>query len=62
MPELIPIERIRVQAQEAAARYSDVNDACPYPFFSDHGHAFKAEFLAARARIEQAQPAAGACE
>lgn len=51
MPELISIERIRREAQAAATRYSDVNDACPYPFLSDAGHAFRAEFEAAREAI-----------
>jgi hypothetical protein len=49
MPEpVIPLARIQREAREAAQQYSDVNDACPYPFGTDAGHAFKAEFLAAR--------------
>jgi hypothetical protein len=51
-----PIEKIKREAQEAAKRHSDVNDACPYPFHSDAGHAFSAFFHEARARIEAPQP------
>lgn len=54
MTELISIERIRREAREAAQRYHDVNDACPYPFGTDAGHAFQAEFKAARLEIELA--------
>lgn len=52
---IISIERIKQQAQEAAKRYSDINDACPYPWTWDAAHHFKAEFRAARAAIEQTQ-------
>lgn len=56
MPEpVIEIERLRAEAQDAATRYSNVNDACPYPFHSDAGHAFSAFFQEARACIEAPQ-------
>ena len=56
MPEQIkPIAVIKAEAERAAQVYSDVNDACPYPFFSDAGHAFKAAFCAARAALEASQ-------
>lgn len=45
---IIPIERIEREATEAAKRYSDINDACPYPFHSDAAHTFKAFFDEAR--------------
>lgn len=49
------LDRIKAQARQDAARYSDVNAACPYPFISPAGAAYKAEFE--RARSEQrAQP------
>lgn len=55
MPELISIERIRREAREAARRYADINDACPYPWLTDAAHAFRAEFQAARAAIDAAR-------
>ncbi len=57
---VISIERIRREAQDAATRYSDINDACPYPWAWDAAHAFKAEFKAARAAIEQQATTTGA--
>lgn len=47
------LDRIKLQARQAAAHYSDVNAACPYPFFSPAGATYRAEFLQARAQIEQ---------
>ena len=49
MDEVISIERIQREAKAAAARYSDLNAACPYRFGSDAAHAFCAEFNQARA-------------
>lgn len=48
------LQRIQLEARQAAARYQDVNDACPYPWLSGAAIAFKREFLAARADIEAA--------
>lgn len=45
------IARIKQEAQEAAQKYSDVNFACPYPFYSTAGHVFKEAFAEARAEI-----------
>ena len=45
---IIPIERIEREAIAAAKHYSDINDACPYPFHSDAAHQFKAFFEKAR--------------
>lgn len=54
MPEQIkPIATIQREAKAAALKYSDINDACPYPFGSDAAHAFKAAFNAERAAIER---------
>ena len=54
MPEQIkPIAAIQREAKAAALKYSDINDACPYPFGSDSAHAFKAAFNAERAAIAQ---------
>lgn len=54
MPEQIrPIATIELEAKEAALKYSDINDACPYPWGSDAAHAFKAAFNAERAAIAQ---------
>ena len=56
------LDRIKLQARQAAAHYSDVNAACPYPFASPAGAAYRAEFLLARAQIEQALCEADAAE
>jgi hypothetical protein len=45
---IIPIAQIEREAAEAAKRFDDINDACPYPFDSDAGRAFKVAFTAAR--------------
>lgn len=46
--------RIEEKARAAAKTYDDVNDACPYPFATDAGQLFKAEFLRARAVLAAA--------
>ncbi|HBH37609.1 MAG TPA: hypothetical protein DDX06_04410 [Curvibacter sp.] len=51
------LDRIRVEARQAAAKYSDINDACPYPWGSPAAIEFKREFAAAREAL-QAQPPA----
>lgn len=56
--EIISIARIEREAKAAAAQYSDINAACPYPFASEAGKAFKAVFLAARTEIDNAPEAA----
>lgn len=53
MEQIIPLERVEREARAAARRYSTLNDACPYPFGSDAGHAFSQFFKLARAE-EQA--------
>lgn len=59
--EIISLNRIEREAKAAAKQYSDINDACPYPFASAAGKAFKAAFAAARAAIDaQASTAAAA--
>lgn len=55
MEPIVSIERIKRLAQERAAQYSDVNDACPYPFFTGAGRLFKQFFLQAREQ-RQAKP------
>jgi hypothetical protein len=40
---------IEQEAREAARHYSDVNEACPYPFHSTEGQVFRAAFAAAQA-------------
>lgn len=50
------LERIKLEARQAAAKYSDVNDACPYPWGSGAAIAFKREFLAAREALQARQP------
>jgi hypothetical protein len=53
MPEPIEsITSIEARAKAAALVYSDIKDACPYPFGTDAAHHFKAVFLEARAAIQ----------
>jgi hypothetical protein len=53
MPEPIEsIASIEALAKAAALVYSDIKDACPYPFGSDAAHHFKAAFIAERQQIE----------
>lgn len=47
-------ERIEREARSAAKTYSNVNDACPYPFGTDAARAFCNEFKRARAVINAA--------
>ncbi len=48
---IISIDRIQREAKAAAVTYSDINDACPYPFGSDAAHAFSSAFKDARDAI-----------
>lgn len=50
--QIIPIATIQREAKLAAQKYSDINDACPYPFGTDAAHHFKAAFKAERQVIE----------
>ena len=52
---MIDKERIQQQARTAASLYRTLNDACPYPFGSEHGRIFKEEFLAERAALDIAE-------
>lgn len=52
--QIISRERLEREARAAAKTYSDVNDACPYPFHEDAGRIFAAEFKRARAIINAA--------
>lgn len=45
-------ECIKADARAAAALYNNINDACPYSFYTEAGRVFKAEF--ARVRMAQA--------
>lgn len=45
---IVSRERIEREARAAAKTYDQVNDACPYPFGTQAGQVFKAEFLRAR--------------
>lgn len=55
MPEpIVSRERVEREARAAARTYNNVNDACPYPFATDAGHYFAAEFKRARAVINAA--------
>ena len=45
---IVSIARIEQQAREAAATYDNVNDACPYSFYTEAGRLFKRTFVSAR--------------
>lgn len=46
------IERVQLEARGAARCYSDVNDACPYPFASRLGRIFRHAFLTERELLQ----------
>lgn len=48
---IISIDKVRREAREAAQHYSDVNDACPYPFCTEAGRVFRSEFNTHRAAL-----------
>jgi len=48
---IISIDQIKREATAAAVKYSDVNDACPYPFATEAGQVFKSAFKEAREAI-----------
>jgi hypothetical protein len=50
--KMILIEKIIAEAKAAAQKYADIKDACPYPFYSDEGHAFKQFFLEEKTKQE----------
>lgn len=50
--EIISLDRIEREAKAAAKKYSNINDACPHPFQSAAGKAFKKAFLTAREAID----------
>lgn len=50
--QIISIDRIEGEAVKAAAKFSSVNDACPYSFYSEAGQIFKKAFQRERLAIE----------
>jgi hypothetical protein len=49
MPEpIVSIDRIEAEARKAAAQYDDINDACPYSFYTEAGRVFRRVFQAER--------------
>lgn len=48
-------EATAMEARAAAAKWDDINAACPYPWGSPQAIVFKREFLAARAHIERTE-------
>jgi hypothetical protein len=57
---IVSIDYILAEAQKAAQVYSDVNAACPYPFYTGAGKAFKKEFTRVRLAMFMAENAANA--
>lgn len=53
---IVPIARLQAEATAAARQYSNVNDACPYPFGSAAGQLFAGFFRAARAAQPHPKP------
>ena len=53
--EIISLSRIEREAKAAAKKYSNINDACPHPFQSAAGKAFKVALTEARKEIEAKQ-------
>jgi hypothetical protein len=51
MDPIIPIDRIKQEARQAAGQFADVNAACPYPFTTEAGRIFREEFNAMRASL-----------
>ncbi len=41
---IVSIEQIKTEARAAAAIYTDINDACPYPFGTSAAKIFESEF------------------
>lgn len=50
-PHIVARDRVVQEAREAARQFVDVNDACPYPFDSEHGRIFRREFITMRAAL-----------
>jgi len=50
--QIFSIERIQREAHAAARKFSDVNDACPYPFATEAGRVFRAAFMAIQGLCE----------
>ncbi len=55
--EIIPVDRIQREARESAQRFSNVNDACPYPHQSTAAQVFKEAFFVAREQRQKGVPA-----
>lgn len=55
MSEVISLERIAHEARTAAKTYTNVDEACPYNFYSDAGRAFKRVFQQERLAMTMPQ-------
>lgn len=51
---IISVDTIQAEARAAAAIYSDINAACPYPFGTAAANHFKQAFNQARQALQQA--------
>lgn len=49
---IVNLDKIKTEAREAAANYTNVNAACPYPFGTVEADTFKEEFLWVRSIID----------
>lgn len=58
MPEpIISIQQIEAEARKAATEYDNVNDACPYSFYTEAGRTFRHAFQTERLKALKAQHA-----
>lgn len=55
--EIIPIERIKREAKQAAQQHANANSANPYPAGSTASLLFKEQFFMAREKRAQGVPA-----
>lgn len=55
--EIIPIQRITREARESAQRFTNANDANPYPVGSSAANLFKEQFFIARELRAKGLPA-----
>ncbi len=66
MDPIVSIESIAKQANAAAEKFTNVNDACPYPFGTEAGRTFKRIFESAlverQMKVTAGQPQAHTLE
>lgn len=56
MTHIVSRATIEREARDAARRGASIDDACPYPFHSEHADHFKAVYLLALGHTKNDQP------